>query len=114
MKSKESVAAFLASFEFPLVDMEKIVGFLLGKGIVEKGELVKFNTLKSSEKASFDDFYEWFEGDDDSELGNLLVFLLEEQEKAEKAQDNYTVERINKILLFLANAFDLEIEEEDE
>lgn len=114
MKTKENVMAFLASFSFSMVDMEKILGFLLGKGVIEKGEIIEFNTYKTGEKATFNDFFEWFEGEDDDELGNLLTLLFEVQEKAENEKDTDMVERIDKILYFLADAFELVIEEDKE
>ena len=112
MKTKEEVKAFIASFNFSIADMERITGFLLGKGIVERGEMVEFSTFKGKKGfALFDDFYNWFEGEDDAELGDLVMFLLEEQDKADKSKDSKRFERIEKLLLFLAEAFELEVEE---
>lgn len=71
MKTKEQVLEHLANNGYVPYASEKVMGFLLGNGIIKKGEKVKF--LLGSR--SFDDFYNWFTGKDkiNMELKNLTI-----------------------------------------
>lgn len=56
MKTKEQVLEHLANNGYAPYASEKVMGFLLGNGIIEKGEKVTFR----KGNLLFDDFYEWF------------------------------------------------------
>jgi hypothetical protein len=56
MKTKEQVLEHLANNGYAPYASEKVMGFLLGNSIIEKGELVTFR----KGNLLFDDFYEWF------------------------------------------------------
>lgn len=114
MKTIEEVKTFLASFDFSLYDAERIMGFLLGKGLVEKGEMVEFCTRKGKKQiVTFDDFYSWFE-EDECVLCGLLNFLQDEQDKAMEAGDTEKADRLAMYLGFLVEELNLEYEEVDE
>lgn len=61
MKTKEQVLEHLANNGYAPYASEKVMGFLLGNGIIEKGELVTFK----KGNLLFDDFYEWFNKEED-------------------------------------------------
>jgi hypothetical protein len=56
MKTKEQVLEHLAGNGYAPYASEKVMGFLLGNGIIEKKEVVTFR----KGNLLFDDFYEWF------------------------------------------------------
>lgn len=56
MKTKEQVLEHLANNGYAPYASEKVMGFLLGNGIIEKKEVVTFR----KGNLLFDDFYEWF------------------------------------------------------
>lgn len=115
MKTIEEVKNFLASFDFSLYDAERIVGFLLGKGLVEKGEKVEFCTRKGKKQVvTFDDFYAWFENDEECILCELLNFLQDEQDKALEDGDNKKADKLAMYLGFLVEELGLEYEVVDE
>ncbi len=61
MKTKEQVLEHLANNGYAPYASEKVMGFLLGNSIIEKGELVTFR----KGNLLFDDFYEWFNKEED-------------------------------------------------
>lgn len=113
MKTKKEVKKFLASFRFLDLDAERIVGFLLGKGVVEKGEFIKFSTRKGFlELVTFDEFYSWFESED-TRLEDLLNFLQDEQDKALDKGDNKRANDMAIFLGFLVEELNLGYQEDD-
>jgi hypothetical protein len=73
MKTKEQVLEHLAKNGYAPYASEKVMGFLLGNGIIEKGEKVTFR----KGNLLFDDFYEWFnkEGEDVVEVRGLNLII---------------------------------------
>ena len=73
MKTKEQVLEHLANNGYAPYASEKVMGFLLGNGIIEKGELVTFK----KGNLLFDDFYEWFnkEGEEVVEVRGLNLMI---------------------------------------
>ena len=61
MKTKEQVLEHLANNGYAPYASEKVMGFLLGNGIIEKKEVVTFR----KGNLLFDDFYEWFNKEED-------------------------------------------------
>lgn len=120
MRTKEEVFAVLGSYRLSMGDSARVVGFLLGKGVIEKGEIVKFGGYdgrKGSELPiiTFDDFYEWFESEDELKtLEGLLNFLQDEQDKALEAGDIEKANTLATYLGFLVDALELEYGEENE
>lgn len=117
MRTKEEVFVVLESYRLSMSDSERVMGFLLGKGVIEKGEIVKFGGYDGRKGGelpitTFDDFYEWFESEDEFKvIEGLLNFLQDEQDKALEAND---VEKANKMatyLGFLVEELELEYEE---
>ena len=73
MKTKEQVLEHLANNGYAPYASEKVMGFLLGNGIIEKGEKVTFR----KGNLLFDDFYEWFNKEGEEVVGvrglNLII-----------------------------------------
>ena len=120
MRTKEEVFAVLESYRLSMSDSARVVGFLLGKGVIEKGEIVKFGGYDGRKGGelpiiTFDDFYEWFEADEEFKvLEGLLNFLQDEQDKALEAGDTEKANTLASYLGFLVDALELEYEEETE
>ena len=118
MRTIEEVKEFLKSNDFGCSDACRIVGFLLGKGLIEKGEIVNFGEHVYGKKyriCTFDDFYEWFEADEEFKvLEGLLNFLQDEQDKALEAGEIEKAYTLATYLGFLVDALELEYEEESE
>lgn len=116
MKTIEEIKNFILSFYFCPSDAERIMGFLLGKGLIEKGEIVEFNRINVGKKLSiltFDDFYTWFE-DNDTRLEDLMNFLQDEQDKAIEKGDDEKAHQMAVFLGFIVEALSLEYEEVEE
>ena len=120
MRTKEEVFAVLESYRLGMLDAERVIGFLLGKGVIEKGEIVRFGGYDGRKGGelpiiTFDDFYEWFESEDEFKvLEGLLNFLQDEQDKALEAGDTEKANTLASYLGFLVDALELEYEEETE
>ena len=122
MRTKEEAFAILESYRLSMSDSARVVGFLLGKGVIEKGEIVKFGGYDGRKGGklpiiTFDDFYEWFEADEEFKiLEGLLNFLQDEQDKALLVGDSEKANTLASYLGFLVDALELEYEEgtEDE
>lgn len=120
MRTKEEVFAVLESYRLSMSDSSRVVGFLLGKGVIEKGEIVKFGGYDGRRGGelpiiTFDDFYEWFESEDEFKvLEGLLNFLQDEQDKALEAGDTEKANTLASYLGYLVEELELEYEEEDE
>ena len=119
MRTKEEVFAVLGSYRLGTLDAERVMGFLLGKGVIEKGEIVRFHDCdcKGHElpRIDFAEFYEWFESEDEFKvLEGLLNFLQDEQDKALEAGDTEKANTLASYLGFLVDALELEYEEETE
>lgn len=115
MKTIEEVRAFLLAHPFGKKTSTKIIGFLLGKGLIEKGEVVRFGE-PTTNCLTFDDFYEWFEAEE-CPLCGILHFLASAQEVAIKDNDTEMADRFAKYINFLVEEFILEtieVEDEDE
>ena len=112
MKTFEEVKDYISSHRFILADTEKIMGFLLGKGVIAKGEVVIFNRTPKH-LSTFDEFYAWFE-DDDTRLEELMNFLQGEQDKAIEKGDFDKANKLASYLGFLVEELELEYDEEDE
>jgi hypothetical protein len=116
MRTKEEVFAVLGSYKLGLLDAERVIGFLLGKGVIEKGEIVRFRDCDCKGRAlptiTFGEFYEWFESEDEFKvLEGLLNFLQDEQDKALEAGDTEKADTLASYLGFLVEELELEYEE---
>lgn len=116
MRTKEEVFAVLGSYKLGMLDAERVMGFLLGKGVIEKGEIVRFHDCDCKGRAlptiTFGEFYEWFESEDEFKiLEGLLNFLQDEQDKALEAGDTEKADTLATYLGFLVEELELEYEE---
>ena len=112
MRTIEEVMEFLSSYRIGEADAQRIMGFLLGKGLVERGAIIRFGghrVLKGI--ATFDDFLAWFENDEEDVLEDLLNFLQDEQDKALEANDVEKADKMALYLGFLVEELELEYEE---
>lgn len=119
MRTKEEVFAILESYRFVSRDAERVMGFLLGKGVIEKGEIVRFHDCDCKGRAlptiTFGEFYEWFESEEEFKvIEGLLNFLQDEQDKALEADDVKKADEMAMYLGFLVDALELEYEEVEE
>lgn len=116
MRTKEEVFVVLESYRLSMSDSERVMGFLLGKGVIDKGEIVRFQDCDCKGRAlptiTFGEFYEWFESEEELKvLEGLLNFLQDEQDKALEANDVEKADKMAMFLGFLVEELELEYEE---
>lgn len=120
MKSKRKVFEHLGEVAYTKNAVNRIMGFLLGCGIVEKGEIVEFKNPDDDEpRCNFDDFYAWFENEEEelAIFGSLIEDLSDAQQEALAEGDMETFERVTEQLMLLLEDYGndiLEMEEEAE
>lgn len=116
MRTKEEVFSVIESYRLGILDAERVMGFLLGKGIIEKGEIVRFHDCdckgRELPRIDFAEFYEWFESEEELKvLEGLLNFLQDEQDKALLVNDTEKADKMATYLGFLVEELELEYEE---
>ena len=120
MKSKRKVFEHLGEVAYTKNAVNRIMGFLLGCGIVEKGEIVEFKNPDDDEpRCNFDDFYAWFENEEEelAIFGSLIEDLSDAQQEAHAEGDMETFKRVTEQLMLLLEDYGndvLEMEEEAE
>lgn len=119
MKSKRKVHEHLNGFAYTRNASHRIMGFLLGVGLVEKGEVVEFKNPEDGEiRYNFDHFYDWFESEEDelAVFGSLIEDLSDAQQEALAEGDMATFKRVTEQLMLLLEDYGNDIEEmkEDE
>ena len=120
MKSKRKVFEHLGEVAYTKNAVNRIMGFLLGFGIVEKGETVEFKNPEDGEiRCNFDDFYAWFENEEEelAIFGSLIEDLSDAQQEALAEGDMATFKRVTEQLMLLLEDYGndvLEMEEEAE
>ena len=120
MKSKRKVFEHLGEVAYTKNAVNRIMGFLLGCGIVEKGEIVEFKNPDDDEpRCNFDDFYAWFENEEEelAVFGSLIEDLSDAQQEALAENDMETFKRVTDQLMLLLEDYGndiLEMEEEAE
>lgn len=120
MKSKRKVFEHLGAVAYTKNAANRIMGFLLGCGIVEKGEVVEFKNPDDDEpRCNFDDFYAWFENEEEelAIFGSLIEDLSDAQQEALAEGDMATFKRVTDQLMLLLEDYGndiLEMEEEAE
>ena len=120
MKSKRKVFEHLGEVAYTKNAVNRIMGFLLGCGIVEKGEIVEFKNPEDGEiRCNFDDFYAWFENEEEglAVFGSLIEDLSDAQQEALAEGDMATFKRVTEQLMLLLEDYGndvLEMEEETE
>lgn len=118
MKSKRKVFKHLGEVAYTKNAANRIMGFLLGYGIVEKGETVEFKNPEDGEiRCNFDDFYAWFENEEEelAVFGSLIEDLSDAQQEAFAEGDMATFKRVTEQLMLLLEDYGndiLEMEEE--
>lgn len=61
MKNKETITKHLTNVAYTRMAHNRIIGFLLGCGLINKGEIIKFRrAIEGEEVHGFDFFYQWF------------------------------------------------------
>ena len=104
MKSKRKVFEHLGEVAYTRNAANRIMGFLLGCGIVEKGEVVEFKNPEVDElRSNFDEFYAWFENEEDelAVFGSLIEDLSDAQQEALAENDMETFKRVTDQLMLL-------------
>lgn len=120
MKSKRTVFQHLAEVAYTKNASNRIMGFLLGCGVVEKGEVVEFKNPEDGEiRCNFDDFYAWFENEEEelAIFGSLIEDLSDAQQEALSDGDMETFKRVTAQLMLLLEDYGndlLDMEEKDE
>ena len=116
MKSKRKVFKHIEEVAYTKNAANRIMGFLLGCGIVEKGETVEFKNPEDGEiRCNFDDFYAWFENEEDelAIFGSLIEDLSDAQQEAFAEGDMATFERVTEQLMLLLEDYGNDILEMD-
>ena len=120
MKSKRKVFEHLGEVAYTKNAANRIMGFLLGCGIVEKGEVVEFKNPDDDEpRCNFDEFYAWFENEEEelAIFGSLIEDLTDAQQEALAEGDMATFKRVTEQLMLLLEDYGndiLEMEEDEE
>lgn len=120
MKSKRKVFEHLGEVAYTKNAANRIMGFLLGCGIVEKGEVVEFKNPDDDEpRCNFNDFYAWFENEEEelAVFGSLIEDLSDAQQEALAEGDMETFKRVTDQLMLLLEDYGndiLEMEMDDE
>lgn len=120
MKSKRKVFEHLGEVAYTKNAVNRIMGFLLGCGIVEKGEIVEFKNPDDDEpRCNFDDFYAWFENEEEelAIFGSLIEDLSDAQQEALAEGDMATFKRVTEQLMLLLEDYGndiLEMEDDEE
>ena len=120
MKSKRKVFEHLGEVAYTKNAANRIMGFLLGCGIVEKGEVVEFKNPEVDElRSNFDEFYTWFENEEEelAIFGSLIEDLSDAQQEALAEGDVETFNRVTEQLMLLLEDYGndvLEMGEDDE
>lgn len=120
MKSKRKVFEHLGEVAYTKNAVNRIMGFLLGCGIGEKGEIVEYKKPEDGEiLCNFDDFYAWFENEEEelAIFGGLIEDLSDAQQEALADGDMATFKRVTEQLMLLLEDYGndvLEMEEETE
>lgn len=113
MKDKKEILYHLSNVPYNKIAAHKIIGFLLGKDIVEKGEKVNFSEAKEGERLhTFNDFYEWYNVVNGNEV--LTTLLVDLGDKLACAIDKEMWEVANRVSLqieLLIDTFGLDEEE---
>lgn len=111
-KTKKDIQYHLNNVAYNKIAAHKIVAFLLGKGIIAKGEKLNFKEVKDGDKVStFDNFYKWYTSCRNP-LFDLLDFLSDEMVTA-LAKDNWRrADKISRLIEFVLEAS--EVEEKNE
>lgn len=119
MKSKRNVREHLNGFAYTRNASHRIMGFLLGVGVIEKGDVVEFKNPEDDEiRYNFDHFYEWFENEEEelAIFSGLIEDLSDAQKEALAEGDMATFKRVTEQLMLLLEDYGNDIEEmkEDE
>lgn len=114
MKTREEVIKHLMQVSYDKEAALRIMGFLLGNGIIQKGEEIEFRgKSKNKELNDFDYFFDWFVSEK-CPLCGLIDFLLEKHEESVCAGNHKLAEEIYGYVEFLCEAFNLSVEEKSE
>lgn len=105
MKSKEEILEHLKNVSYSKCAINKILGFLIGKGIKEENENI--NVLwDNGNKSEWSDFWSWYNDDMDAEC--ILCSLLSDlSDKINEADDKELKERYQLQLDFLLEEFEV-------
>lgn len=120
MKSKRKVFEHLGEVAYTKNAANRIMGYLLGCEIIEKGEIVEFKNPEQDEpRCNFNDFYAWFENEEEelAIFGGLIEDLSDAQQEALAEGDMATFKRVTDQLMLLLEDYGndiLEMEKEAE
>ena len=112
-KTKKDVLYHLSNVSYNKIGAHKIAAFLLGQGIVDKGEKVNFKEAKNGEELhTFNQFYDWYTTVDGEQiLSSIITHLAEEFSNAVEKDDMDKANDFSLMIDFLLDAF--EVEEKD-
>lgn len=117
MKSKRKVIEHLGEVAYTKNAIHRIMGFLLGLGIVEKGEMIEFKIPEMDElRHDFNDFHDWFENEEEelAIFGSLIEDLADAQQDALAEGDMETFKRVTGQLMLLLEDYGNDILEADD
>lgn len=114
MKTIQQIKSHLLTVGYNRDARHRILGFLLGNGTVEKGEVVRFTECKAGEKINdFNHFYAWFNAPERPEV-DLLDYLADEQIEAIAKGDMSKALRISIIAEFVIDHFGFDKKKKEE
>lgn len=110
MKTKEQIKKYLLKNGHSPKAMDKICGFLVGAGIKDSDEPVKF----AKGTGTFDDFMDWYNCDEDACFNCPLYGVLEYLcERMNETNDKELIDRLQDYTSFLISSFGVGVEEND-
>lgn len=70
MRTKEQIQKLLSTVVFEELALQKILGFMIGKGLKEESEKIKIIIPEEGEGESWSFFYDWYNGAFEIDNGN--------------------------------------------
>lgn len=116
IKEKKDIFKHLNNVVYNKIAAHKIVAFLLGQGLIRKGDKVRFKEANGGERLhTFEDFYRWYTTVNSNEiLESLLCDLGDKLELTLNSGDFELADRVGLQLEFLIDSLGLDISKEKE
>ena len=115
MRTKEQIQELLSTVVFTEVALQKILGFMIGKGLKEEDEKMKVIIPKEGEGENWAFFYSWYKGDFEISESNvtcskcpLCEMLNECLDVIDNEKDPKKVQKASERYQFLMEAFNLD------
>ena len=107
MKSKEEILKHLKSVPYGTMALNKILGFMIGKGLKEEDERIVVQQYCGNEQNEWSDFWLWYNDEYDDECV-LCTLLSDLSDKINEEKDEELKKRYQAQLRLLLDEFDVE------